>query len=89
MIFLAVRMIVTIIAIAKTVIIVIVNKNNKTGVPIQHLSGQRPEGEILVPSDISERGYKIVDYKFKNKHEEWLGNTFDSRWCIIQVEENI
>lgn len=69
--------------------VLIINKGNKTGVPIQHLSGQRPEGEVLVPSDIADRGYKVLKYKFKDKHEEWMGKTFDSKWCIIEVEENL
>ena len=87
---------------SKGVNVLIVCKKNETGCPIQHLTRQRPEGEILVPSDIKDRGYTIVSSKVQDKKEEipqWHigadGGVVDdapkiirSKWVIIEVEEN-
>ena len=83
--------------------VLIVNKKNLSGCPIQHLTDQRPEAEVLVPSDIKDRGYKIVSSKIKDQervvrhwhYDEALGENVDddpiifkSKWAIIEVEEN-
>lgn len=83
--------------------VLIVCKNNKSGCPIQHLTDQRPEAEVLVPSDIKDRGYKIINSKSIEKIqtiEQWhwdekiKGRVEDEpriikrQWAIIEVEEN-
>ena len=62
-------------------------RDNLSGVPIQHLTGQRPEGEVLISSNVAQNGFNIVSYKFYEKDREWLGKIFHSRWCEIVVEE--
>lgn len=73
--------------------------NNKSGVPIQHLTAQRPEGEVLVPSDIADRGYTITKYKrrvetgrtvpYIDNDGEWKERPLPDRiWYEIEVKEN-
>lgn len=64
-------------------------RNNLSGVPIQHLTGQRPEGEVLISSNVAQNGFNIVSYKFYEKDKEipWSGKVIHSRWCEIVVEE--
>lgn len=79
--------------------VMIINSENKTGVPVQHLSNQRPEGEILMPSNIKDRGFEITKYKFYDKEVET--RVYDpndphiyeikvrkQRWLTIEVKEN-
>ncbi len=78
--------------------VMITNKENKSAVAVQHLSGQpRPEGEVLYGSSIKDRGFEIVKYNFKDKVEtlsrqdsngNWVDVTIKSRWCEIEVREN-
>lgn len=64
-------------------------RSNQSGVPIQHLTGQRPEGEVLISSNVAQNGFNIVSYKFYEKDKElpWSGRVIHSRWCEIVVEE--
>ena len=76
--------------------VLIVNKDNKTGCPIQHLSASRREAEVLVPSDIKDRGYTITNATITTRtrtvdrwwDEDEPTRTYTSRWAIIEVTEN-
>ena len=39
------------------------NTRNRSGVPVQHLSGAKGEFEVLMPSSIRNRGFRITGYK--------------------------
>ena len=82
--------------------VLIINRENLTGCPVQHLSAcPRPEHEILVPSDIRDRGFEIISSKIQQKVDiiEAYENEFhpelnhperrlESTWVIIEVREN-
>jgi hypothetical protein len=80
--------------------VLIINRENLTGCPIQHLSAcPRPEHEVLVPSDIRDRGFEIISSKVQDKVDiipEWGTGTeyytperrIESTWVIIEVREN-
>lgn len=65
-----------------SVSVIIVDKSNQTGVPIQHLSvfGSH-EAEVLKPSSIRDRGSKILSYK-------WSKNKYGHPICTLTVSEN-
>ena len=82
--------------------VLIINRENLTGCPVQHLSAcNRPEHEILIPSDIQDRGFEIISSKVQHKVDiiEAYENEFhpelnhperrlESTWVIIEVREN-
>lgn len=75
--------------------VLIINRENLTGCPIQHLSAcPRPEHEVLVPSDIRDRGFEIISSRTQQKVDvipAWVNGTerrLESTWVIIEVREN-
>ena len=85
--------------------VMIVNRDNRTAVPIQHLTGERPEHEVLYPSNIRDRGFTITSSRIEERTRTWT--TFDenrplagggwaeiehsetSTWAVIEVVENV
>ena len=74
--------------------VLIVNNKNISGCPIQHLTTQIKEAEVLLPSDIKDRGFKIINSRTEERETpvytkmgERLPDTL-TKWIIIEVEEN-
>ena len=82
--------------------VLIINRDNRTAVPIQHLTTQRPEHEVLYPSDIRDRGFTITSSRIEQQTRTWetfgdalpeggfetIQHSRTSTWAIIEVTEN-
>ena len=67
---------------ANNIPVILRNTRNRSGVPIAHLSKIEREYEVITPSSISRRGFKITGFKpIKNW---WDG----SKGYIIDIQEN-
>ena len=83
--------------------VMIVNRDNRTGVPIQHLTGERPEHEVLYPSNIRDRGFTITNARIEERTRTWeefgaplpeggwemIPRSETSTWAVIEVVENV
>lgn len=86
---------------ADGVCVLIECNNNISGCPIANLSLE-PENEVLIPSDIKDRGYKIISTReettektrsvrqWNESHTRIIKTTekYTEKWIYIEVEEN-